>query len=250
MHKFSNQMDSDQFIFESVSQIGKVRQNNEDRIKINYIKEGLLAVLCDGLGGNNAGEVAADLCIEIINEYIANSKETDVLSKISNAVVEANQTIYSRGREADELANMSTTVEIVFIQNHTIFWGHVGDSRIYSFKNGKLKQITKDHSLVQKLIDEGQLSVAQAEVFPNKNVIVKAIGSHEKIIPDVSKVRFQANGRQKIFICSDGVHNVLSHNELEDMLSNKLVECKKKLINLIEKRGSPDNYSFIIISSE
>jgi protein phosphatase len=251
MHKLSNQMGSSHLIYENTSQTGKVRKNNEDRVKIIYVDDGLLAILCDGLGGTSGGEVAADLCIETITEYFSNSKETDVLQKISNAVVKANNIIYDEGQKSSRLLNMSTTLEIVLIQNSTIFWGHIGDSRIYSFKNGKLKQITKDHSLVQKLVDEGQLSVAQAEVFPNKNVIVKAIGSSEKIIPDVSKVRFQGNGRQKVFMCSDGVHGVLSHDELEDILSeNKLTESKKKLINLIERRGSPDNYSFIIISSE
>jgi PPM family protein phosphatase len=251
MHKLSNQMGSSHLIYENTSQTGKVRKSNEDRLKICNVDDGLLAILCDGLGGSSGGEVAANLCIETITEYFSNTSGTDVLQKISNAMVTANDVIYDESHKNDQLFNMSTTLEIVLIQNSTIFWGHIGDSRIYSYKNRKLKQITKDHSLVQKLVDEGQLSVAQAEVFPNKNVIVKAIGSSEKIMPDVSKVRFQGSGRQKILMCSDGVHGVVSHDELEDILSeNKLTDSKKKLINLIERRGSPDNYSFIIISSE
>lgn len=250
MHKPSNLMSSN-LIYESASHTGKVRKNNEDKLQISYLKDGLLAILCDGLGGNNAGEVAAEMCVNTLEEYFSNSGETDPLIKITNAILKANDVIYKKGQESNKLLNMSTTVEVVFIQNNTAFWGHVGDSRIYSFKDKKLKQVTKDHSLVQKLLDEGQLSVAQAEDFPNKNVIVKAVGSHKEILPDVSKVRFQGNGRQKIFLCSDGVHGVLSNNEIEDILSNNdLIEIKKKLTNLVEKRGSPDNFSFIIISSE
>lgn len=250
MYKLSDSM-FPKVNYEFTSQVGKARENNEDFLNVVETKDGLLAVLCDGLGGNNAGEIASKMCVETISGYFLESEEPDVLKKLRNAIKIANETIYNKAHEDKDLTNMSTTTEVVFLENNTFYWAHVGDSRIYNFKNGKIKQLTKDHSLVQKLMDEGQLSVAQAEFFPNKNVIMKAIGSSSEVIPDVSKVRYRNGDSKKIFMCSDGVHNVVSNEELGQILeNNSLTVAKEELINLIEDRGSPDNYSFIILSSD
>jgi len=237
--------------YEYTSQVGKARENNEDSVGLFEKSSGLLAVLCDGLGGNNAGEVASKMCVDKISEHFSESDEVDVLKRLRNGIRVANEAILSKSSKDESLNNMSTTVEVVFLENNTLYWAHVGDSRIYNFKNGKLKQLTKDHSLVQKLMDEGKLSVAQGEFFPNKNVIMRAGGSHKDVIPDVSKSRFRNGEPQKVFICSDGVHGVISDVELGRILKkNNLKAVKEDLINLIEDRGSPDNYSFVILSSD
>ncbi len=237
--------------YEYTSEVGKVRENNEDSVGLFEVGNSLLAILCDGLGGNNAGEVASKMCVDKISEHFSDSDEVDVLERLRKGIRIANEAIIRKSSEEESLNNMSTTAEVVFLENNTLYWAHVGDSRIYNFKNGKLKQLTKDHSLVQKLMDEGKLTVAQAEFFPNKNVIMRAVGSHKEVIPDVSKFRFRNGEPQKIFICSDGVHGVISDDELGKILKKgNLNVIKEDLINLIEDRGSPDNYSFIILSSD
>jgi len=129
-----------------------------------------------------------------------------------------------------------------------VYWGHIGDSRIYHLKSKRLNQITKDHSLVQKLLDEGYITHKQAANHPQKNVIVKALGDSETIEPDISKIRINLNEGNKFFICSDGVSNLINDEELEEVLIlNDLEVMKNKIIKMIKLRGAGDDYSFIIV---
>ena len=134
------------------------------------------------------------------------------------------------------------------MKENIVYWGHIGDSRIYHLKSKRLNQITKDHSLVQKLLDEGYITHKQAANHPQKNVIVKALGDSETIEPDISKIRINLNEGNKFFICSDGVSNLISDEELEEVLIlNDLEVIKNKIIKMIKLRGAFDDYSFIII---
>ena len=143
---------------------------------------------------------------------------------------------------------MATTLEIFFLIENIVYWGHIGDSRIYHLKSKRLNQITKDHSLVQKLLDEGYITHKQAAYHPQKNVIVKALGDSETIEPDISKIRINLNEENKFLICSDGVSNLINDEELEEVLIlNDLEVIKNKIIKMIKLRGAFDDYSFIII---
>jgi protein phosphatase len=143
---------------------------------------------------------------------------------------------------------MATTLEIFFLNENIVYWGHIGDSRIYHLKSKRLNQITKDHSLVQKLLDEGYITHKQAANHPQKNVIVKALGDIETIEPDISKIRINFNEGNRFLICSDGVSNLINDEELEEVLIlNDLEVIKNKIIKMIKLRGAFDDYSFIII---
>ncbi len=237
------------YIHLSLSKIGLKRLDNEDAVGVFEIDNGILAILCDGLGGNKAGEVASQLTIETVRNIFSEEDNTDSLSKIKQAIIESNNAIIKNANADFDLKGMATTAEVLYLKDDTAFWGHIGDSRIYLLKNSKLKQLTKDHSLVQKLVDEGYLTMKEAENHPNKNIIMRALGDNDNIEIDLSKQKINATDDVKFFLCSDGVTTVIKDEELQNILSeNDLKSVSKTLADLIEERGAPDNFSFIIIS--
>jgi serine/threonine protein phosphatase PrpC len=238
------------FTYKKESKVGMKRTNNEDAIGIFEVDGGLLTIVCDGLGGNNAGEIASNLCVDIIYQNFRDSSEKDYLNKIKDSIETANKSIKEESSKKDSLDGMATTAEILFIKDKTVFWGHVGDSRIYNLKNGKLKQLTKDHSLVQKLIDDGYLTLNQAETHPNKNIIMRALGDTDSVEIDLSKLKLIPSDKHKFLICTDGVTNVISNDELEKLLQEEKPETiSKNITKMVEKRGAPDNFSFVLLVS-
>ncbi len=237
------------YTYLSVSETGLKRFDNEDAIGVMEINEGLLAIVCDGLGGNKAGEVASRLAIETVFNRFYDLENIDWLEKIKLSIMEANKSVYEQSESNNDLRGMATTAEVLFLKDDTAYWGHVGDSRIYQLKNNKLKQLTKDHSLVQKLIDEGYLTIKEAENHPNKNIIMRALGEQSNIEIDLSKQKINLKDNMKFFLCTDGVSAVINDEELQDILRNTDMELiSKTLTQLIEERGAPDNFSFIIIT--
>ena len=238
-----------QYLHISLSKIGLKRLDNEDAFGIYNVEDGLLAIVCDGLGGNKAGEVASQLTVKTIEEVFKLNDKIEYLERIKQSIIEANRIVHEKSSNELEFNGMATTVEVLFIKDDTAYWGHVGDSRIYNLKNGKLKQLTKDHSLVQKLIDEGYLTLKEAENHPNKNIIMRALGDSHTIDIDLSKQKLNSKDEIKFFICTDGVTSVLSDIDIQDILRNRDSELiSKKLSELIEERGAPDNYTFVLIT--
>ena len=236
------------FNYISLSNIGLKRNDNEDYVGVFEVDDGLLAVVCDGLGGNKAGEIASKLTTETIHEVFKGLDNTDYLERLKIAISEANKRVVEKSSGDSELKGMATTAEVLYLNQDNAYWGHVGDSRIYSLKNGKLKQITKDHSLVQKLVDEGYLTLKEAENHPNKNIIMRALGDSESIEIDLSKQRLNQNDDNMFFLCTDGVTGIVDDSELEELiLNNDLKKLPAQLSELIEDRGAPDNYSFVLI---
>lgn len=235
----------------SVSEIGSKRKVNEDSIGIFKTEYGLLIIICDGLGGSFSGEFASKHSVENIYKFIANSKGSDFLKKIKRAIEKTNSLIYEKSNGNLNYKGMATTCEVLLLNGSHSYWGHIGDSRIYIHKNGKLKQITKDHSLIQKLMDEGEIKANELKNYPRKNVVVKAIGDEKIPEIDTSKIVLSANEPLKFFVCTDGVNCVIKDYELEKLLNQDNIDLIAfQLKVLIEKRGSPDNYSFVIASKQ
>lgn len=227
---------------------GAEKKFNEDAVETAEINGGLLAVLCDGVGGDNGGDLAARIALKSALYFFSASENTNNLEKIKLAIEESNSFVLNHSSASAQQKNMATTLEIIYLKDNFVYWGHIGDSRIYHLKSKRLNQITKDHSLVQKLLDEGYLTHKQAADHPQKNVIIKALGDNQFIEPDLSKIRLNENEENKIFICSDGVTNLISNSELEKVLnSDDIEEIKATLIKMIKLRGAKDDYSFIII---
>jgi protein phosphatase len=238
-----------QFKYTSLSEIGLKRLDNEDSFGVFKIEDGLLAVVCDGLGGNKAGEIASQLTVNTIREVFTQVKNIDYLERIKQAIQKANHEVLEKSSKESALNGMATTVEVLYLNEDNAYWGHIGDSRIYNLKNNKLKQLTKDHSLVQKLVDEGYLTLREAERHPNKNIIMRALGDNPDIEIDLSKQKLHARDEYKFFICSDGVTAVVSDSELQELLRLKDINSiSTKLSQVILERGAPDNYTFVLIT--
>ncbi|MCC6255728.1 MAG: serine/threonine-protein phosphatase [Ignavibacteriaceae bacterium] len=227
---------------------GAEKKLNEDAIELLEIEGGLLAVLCDGVGGDNAGDLAARIALKSALHFFSASKNENYLERIELAIEESNSFVLNHSFTKSPLKNMATTLDIIFIKDNIAFYGHIGDSRIYHIKSKRLSQLTKDHSLVQKLLDEGYITHKQAANHPQKNVIIKALGDSENIASDLSKIKLSESEDNRIFLCSDGVSNLISNAELENILIlDDLEIIKEKLKKLIKIRGAADDYSFILI---
>jgi serine/threonine protein phosphatase PrpC len=233
----------------SVTNIGLKRLGNEDSLGVYKIENGILAIVCDGLGGNKAGDVASRLSVDTVYEFFRSSNQKDYLGRIKSAILEANNSILQKAATSSDFKGMATTIEVLFLLENTAYFGHVGDSRMYFLRNGQLKQITKDHSLVQKLIDEGFLNVDEAEHHPNRNIIMRALGDNFAIEIDLSKITLNSYDDCLFFLCTDGVTTVVKDFELEEILNN-YDNIREKLSDLINQRGAPDNFTFVCITKK
>jgi serine/threonine protein phosphatase PrpC len=239
------------FKYVTLTDTGLKRIENEDSFGVYNVEGGLLVVVCDGLGGNKAGNVASKLAVETISKTFQSLNSAEYLDRIRLSILEANKIVIEESNKDFDRKGMATTVETLFLKGDTAYWGHVGDSRIYYLKNNKLKQLSKDHSLVQKLIDEGYLTLKEAENHPNKNIIMRALGDSENVEVDTSKLKISREDSGKSFVCTDGVTTVLQNDELESILVNNNPHyISEAIASLVEKRGAPDNYTFVIITGE
>jgi len=237
------------FNYITVSRTGLKREHNEDHIGIFEIDYGLLIVVCDGLGGNRGGEVASKLAVDTISSEFKNMNKLGIIERIQYSITKANESIIEHSSKDEKLTGMATTAEVLFLKKDFAYWGHVGDSRIYSSKNGKLQLLSKDHSLVQKLVDEGFITLKEAENHPNKNIITRALGENIDIEVDLSKIKLKKKENNKFFVCTDGVSGVLNDSEIEKFINEKnLSNIADKMSRLIEDRGAPDNYSFVLLA--
>lgn len=233
------------------SGVGFEKKINEDAVEVLEIEGGLLAILCDGVGGDYGGDLASKIAIKSAVYFFSTLESDDYLHRIKTVLDETNNFIISHASGSESIKSMATTIEILFLKENFAFYGHLGDSRIYQFKSGRIKQITKDHSLVQKLLDEGFISHQQASKHPNKNIILKALGDNPYIQPDISKIKLNEFEDNRFLICSDGVTNLVSDKELERIFNDGDMEMKMTtVIDLVKKRGAPDDYSFIYIERD
>jgi protein phosphatase len=236
------------FNYVQFTSAGAEKKFNEDAIESAIVDDGYLTLLCDGVGGDFGGELAARIAIKSALYFFNESKNKNYLERIKQSIEESNSFVLSHSPSNSSLQNMATTIEILFIKGNVAYWGHIGDSRIYHLKSKRLHQITKDHSLVQKLLDEGFITHKQAASHSQKNVIIKALGESKIVEPDISKILINESELKRFFICSDGVSNLVSNSELEEFLNIQgLEEIKTKLIKTIKLRGAIDDYSFIIV---
>jgi len=234
-----------------LSKVGFIRTENEDSLGVFKVDNGLLAIVCDGLGGNNAGEVASQLTVDTIYNHFRNSEINSYEERIKSSVLEANRIVFEKSQLEPKFSGMSTTAEVLFLKDNKAYMGHIGDSRIYIFREDKLEQLTKDHSFVQKLVDDGLLTEKEAEFHPNKNIITRALGDGNTIDVDLRVVDFRGNNDLYFFVCTDGVNCVTDNKELQDIFRlNDIDSISHNISDLIEERGAPDNFSFVIISNK
>lgn len=231
---------------------GRIRVQNEDAGGTFYNKENqLLAVIADGMGGHQAGEVASKMATNVLKEKWEAIEKIEAAEQaekwLSQTVREINHTIYQSATETKEYDGMGTTIVIAICTYEFITIAHIGDSRCYLFSNDGFKQITEDHSLVNELIRAGQLSEDEAHLYPRQNVLVKALGTEEDVHADIQTIGWEIGN--KILLCSDGLTNKLSADEISNFIhANKTIkEIGHDMIHLANERGGEDNISLVII---
>ena len=172
------------------------------------------------------------------------------MKKLNSVIEQANQYIYSLQQNHLTTDRISTNLVVLYLVDNKACWGHVGDSRIYKLKNGRLNRLTRDHSIIQQLIDKGLLTLKEAAFHSGVKVVGKAIGEKLKINADVSKINLHPDDKNRFMICTDGVTEIIGDKEIQESLKKKsLEECSYELIMLLENHRNPDDASFIIVDA-
>ncbi|MDY4812984.1 MAG: Stp1/IreP family PP2C-type Ser/Thr phosphatase [Ruminococcus sp.] len=231
---------------------GRVRRDNQDYCLSGKIAEGSLwAVVCDGMGGANGGHTASTTASEYIareikNLYTSDFTKEELITLLTNVVVGANLEVYNIARKNIELTGMGTTCELVFIRNNIIHIVHVGDSRTYIIRDNKAIQLTEDHSLVQEMVNRGEITKEEAMIHPNKNFITRAVGIRCDV--NVDYVEYQYQKGDTILICTDGLTNCVSEEEIVEIIkNNRNSKVVNKLVNAANNGGGTDNITVITI---
>ena len=231
------------------SDVGRVRERNEDYYGSFSGTFGNLLVVCDGMGGHKGGEIASRLAVETLkNHFEKLPQEFDPSEEIRNALEEANDSILATAERDSSLSDMGSTVVLVLILNDQAYCASLGDSRIYLITEEGIRRFTKDHSLVQQMIDSNMITEEEAKNHPKKNVITKALGIDEALEPDVHPP-LELKDNYKLVLCTDGLTSNVSEEEiLEAAVNNSPQQASQKLIDLANERGGGDNITVQVAS--
>ena len=230
---------------------GAVRRQNQDAYYISS-SDPVVAIVCDGMGGARAGNVASELAVTAAAEYLAELDREDLLSDVDGHLVKAaelaNQAVYLRALSDPGCAGMGTTMVAALAREDGATLLNIGDSRGYWMGEGEIRKITRDHSLVEDLVRRGQISPEEARFHPQKNLITRALGSEPSARVDLYHIPFQAG--QFLLLCSDGLSNVVSDPELLETVTGgePADTCCRRLLELTLSRGAPDNVTCVLIS--
>lgn len=244
------------FSFYAMTDPGQVRTNNEDCASFD---EGAgVAVLADGMGGYNAGEVASGMAVtyiqsELVKWMAGDNRKRDsdqIANAINLCISRANQSILSASTSNHLYEGMGTTVVTAVFKNNCLILGHVGDSRCYRWRSGKLSQITKDHSLLQEQIDAGLLTLEQAATAPGKNLLTRALGVEEVVQVEIHEHHVLAE--DVYLMCSDGLSDMLNDTQLAETLgkSTLLPEMARNLIAAANAAGGRDNIGVLLAQAK
>jgi protein phosphatase len=241
------------------SDVGRRRPHNEDST-LSDVHHGL-AILADGMGGYKAGEVASAIAVKSIYDTVCEGlqrishglvdKDTGFKLEsllVKDAIIQANSGIYNTARTDEQCQGMGTTVVVCLFYDHWLTVAHVGDSRLYRKRDGEFQQITKDHSLIQELIDRGLYTPAEAAQKTPKNLVTRALGIDAKVEVDV--LEEQSKTGDIYLLCSDGLNDMVNDEEIHLTLSKysaNLAQSAEELIRLANAKGGKDNISVILV---
>lgn len=236
----------------SKTDVGLVRQENQDAyFTKNIANNAVFAIVCDGMGGANAGNIASQNAAKHISEYIENSYRenmtTEDLEKVAkNAVISANIVLYDMSVSDPNLTGMGTTVVLAIVKENTAVIVHVGDSRIYLL-NDEINQLTRDHSVVQSLIESGKITPEVAKVHPRKNIITRALGAEETVSVDTAVLELKDG--DSLLLCTDGLTNYLDDNEILNIFKNNdIANIPQMLVESANANGGGDNITVAILA--
>ena len=233
---------------------GMVRSQNQDHYAIVKLgRDQLLAIICDGMGGARSGNIASQMAVEVFVEEVkrttrANMKPDRIDNMLEQALEMANEAVYEQSQLSEEYRGMGTTLVAAFFQKDQLTVANVGDSRAYLFNKDGVKSTTTDHSLVELMVQRGEITREAAKFHPGKNLITRAVGTEAKVSCDLYHLKL--NKGDSVLLCSDGLSNVMSDQEIlfEVIHGVNKNDCCQRLMNIANYRGSPDNVTVALIA--
>lgn len=232
---------------------GQVRESNQDAYAVGELpNEVAWAVVCDGMGGANGGDIASKLAVKVISEKINASyndkmQDSSIRNLLESAINAANIEVYDFAMSRPELVGMGTTVVCTIVRNGFAQIAHVGDSRAYIASDNELKQITTDHSYVQNLISLGEITEEEAKNHPQKNIITRAVGVDDFVEVDFSEASLTE--KDTLILCTDGLSNYVSDNELlEDVSDDQYYAFADRLVKRANSQGGGDNITVVAMA--
>ena len=233
---------------------GCVRVQNQDAYGVHTFEEdSLLCTVCDGMGGAKSGNVASSLALQIFMQEVTRLRKPGMSQEqagqmFREAVRLANFTVYDQSRQFEEFDGMGTTLVAVMVRGRKATVVNVGDSRAYHVGKSGIRQVTKDHSLVQMMVDRGELTPEVAKSYPGKNFITRAIGTETTVLCDI--FHLDVGKGDYLLLCSDGLSNLLDDQEILFEVVHGVYKqnCCKRLLNIAKNRGAPDNVTSVLIA--
>ena len=234
----------------SLTDTGRVRSMNEDYVFVSERPIGRLSnlfVVADGMGGHNAGERASSYAVEVLLQSIRKNKEKTPVKVMRRAIESANDMVYQESISSDRSRGMGTTMVAAVICKDRLYVANVGDSRLYII-NSQIRQITKDHSLVEEMVRLGKLTKEEGRNHPDKNIITRAVGAEETVQIDCFEERIGI--RDVVLLCSDGLTNMVSDEQIQQIIKTEknLQKAAELLVETANRNGGRDNITVLLIS--
>jgi PPM family protein phosphatase len=242
----------------NLTDVGCERSQNED----NYCyaependdemqRRGRLAVVADGMGGQEGGQIASTIAVDTVRDVFLNGPADDPAAALETAYESAHKAIQEYAREHPELAGMGTTCTAAVLKNGYVTYGHVGDSRLYLLRQGIIIQLTRDQSYVQQMVDTGVITAEQAKTHPSKNILTSALGSDSAVKADFAEAPMPLLAGDMLLLCTDGLHGLVDDEEmLAATTENSPRDACRKLVDLAKQRGGHDNITIQVIRIE
>jgi len=232
----------------SLTDLGCQRSNNEDRYSYwepssdeEFKRKGRLAIVADGMGGYEGGQEASRIAVETVEERYASAIDGDPQSLLVDGLRAAHQLIHDYAAAHDELLGMGTTCTAIALVGKSLYYAHIGDSRLYLVRGPNISRLTHDHSYVGRLIENGVISSEEAETHPQRHILTAALGSGTDILPDGPESPIELEKGDVLILCSDGLWSMVNESELQDLVRMDLQEACRRLSETAKDRGGPDN---------
>ena len=234
----------------SATDVGQKRKMNQDYVFVSKDPVGNLPnlfVVADGMGGHNAGDFASSHAVQILVDEIRKDADFNPIKVLRHAIETANMEILERAQQDEALKGMGTTMVVATIVGHYAYVANVGDSRLYLIQ-GQIRQVTRDHSLVQEMVRMGELKPEEARNHPDKNIITRALGAERTVDIDFFDLKMEPDST--ILMCSDGLTNMVEDSKIEEIILDKTEELPRKGEELLEeanRNGGKDNIAVILV---
>jgi serine/threonine protein phosphatase PrpC len=239
----------------NLTDIGCARENNEDyygyaepESDSEFALRGRLVIIADGMGGHEGGQIASGLAVNVLRQTFLEGPAGDPAAVLASAFRSAHAAIHEHALEHPELKGMGTTCTAAVLRDGWLTYGHVGDSRLYFLRDGAIASLTRDHSYVQQLLDNGVITPEQAKVHPGRNILTSALGVESAVQAELADAPVALQPADVLLLCTDGLHGLVSDDEMAAIASTKPPrQACQDLVDLAKSRGGFDNITLQIV---